>query len=77
MRALWSWGPLAAYLGLIFFLSTIPGEDVPMPGFVFADKLAHTIEYSICGALFARALAHWPGWRGRGLVAAAALAGAL
>lgn len=46
-------GPIVAYVGLIFFLSSLP--DLSGPRFPGADKLAHAIEYGVLGALVVRA----------------------
>lgn len=40
-------------MGGIFFLSSIPGEDLPLPQFPFADKVAHGITYFGLGVLIA------------------------
>ena len=46
---------LAAYVALVFFMSTRPGLRPPGPGFHMTDKVAHFVEYAIMGALIARA----------------------
>lgn len=49
------WGPVVAYCGLIFGLSSV--SNVPaLPGHM-SDKLAHAILYTGLGSLVARALA--------------------
>ena len=50
-----SWLPAAAVMALIFLLSSIPGDELPLPDFRFSDKLAHFLAYSVLGALI--------GWR--------------
>lgn len=51
------WLPALAYAGLIYVLSEQPQAAVAeYLTFDFADKLAHTAEYSILGALVAYAL---------------------
>jgi VanZ family protein len=56
------WAVLAAaYVGLIFFVSSRPYLRAPGPEFDMKDKLAHGSEYAILGALLARLVA------GRGL----------
>lgn len=51
------WLPAAAMMGLIFVLSSIPGDELPLPGFRFSDKVAHFLAYSALGFLI--------GWRHR------------
>lgn len=41
----------AAYVGLIFFLSSRPYLVAPGPQFAMKDKLAHLLEYSVLGGL--------------------------
>jgi len=56
------WAALAAaYVGLIFFVSSRPYLHAPGPEFDMKDKLAHGAEYAILGVLLARLVA------GRGL----------
>jgi VanZ family protein len=59
-------------MGGIFILSSVPGEDLPLPQFPFSDKLAHLVTYGLLGALIAfrsgltdalRGRAHLPGAR--------------
>ena len=47
---------LAAYVALIFFVSSRPYLVPPGPQFTMKDKLAHLVEYSILGALLYRIL---------------------
>lgn len=56
MRVLSSWGPVVAYAGLIFFLSSRTAAEVPAPPIPHLDKLIHFFEYAVLGALIARAL---------------------
>lgn len=53
LRALWIWGPLFAYLGLIFYLSSLTqigwAADYP-------DYVEHSLEYCGLAILMARAL---------------------
>lgn len=51
------WGPVCGYAGLIFFLSAQPHPETHLP-FVthFSDKVLHTVEYAVLGALCYRAL---------------------
>ena len=71
------WLPAAAYIGLIFTLSTIRGTDIPS-GFPDMDKLAHLLEYSLLGLLLGRAIRFTLAGRGRVAASiATVLAGAL
>jgi VanZ family protein len=47
------WFAALAYMGVIFALSSVPGEDLPLPQFFLSDKIAHFVTYSILGALIA------------------------
>ncbi len=49
-----AWGPAAAWAGVLFFLSAIPGQ--PRPPFLFdgEDTVAHVGLYAVLGALLAR-----------------------
>lgn len=55
-RGLAVWGPVAAYAGLIFWLSaqTHPEEQVPSLFDLFGDKILHAVEYAGLGALCCR-----------------------
>lgn len=48
------WGPVVAYMALIFFLSSRPDIQLPGPD---SDKQLHSIGYAGLGALVARAAA--------------------
>jgi len=37
----------------IFWLSSVPGDRLPLPQFPFSDKLAHLVTYGVLGALIA------------------------
>lgn len=55
-KRLWTrlgWFAALAYMGGIFWLSSIPGEKLPLPDFPLSDKLAHFITYTGLGALIA------------------------
>lgn len=54
MRRLWLWGPVVAYMALIFYESSL--SVAPLPSAV-SDKLAHALGYGLLGALTARAMA--------------------
>ncbi|MFC1835199.1 VanZ family protein [Thermodesulfobacteriota bacterium] len=54
-----SWLPIAAYCGLIFFLSSLEkGPDYFTLPFPYADKIGHVVLYSGLGFLVARRLTH-------------------
>ena len=55
MRA---WLPVAAYMALIFYFSSLPHPEEKLPRFLFEalhDKLLHMIEYAVLGVLCYRA----------------------
>ena len=55
MRA---WLPVAAYMALIFYFSSLPHPEEKLPRFLFealGDKLLHMIEYAVLGVLCYRA----------------------
>lgn len=60
---LWAWLPVGAWLVVIFSLSSIPNLKPPELGLPIADKFAHFGEYSILGALYARARLRGTSWR--------------
>lgn len=52
---LWYWGPVAGYVGLIFYVSSLPHPDKELPIPELGDKALHIIEYAVLGALCFRA----------------------
>jgi VanZ family protein len=53
-----SWLPVAAYMTLIFYLSSLPHPEEELPKFLFeklGDKLLHVIEYTVLALLCYRA----------------------
>ena len=63
MRA---WLPVAAYMALIFYFSSLSHPDEKLPTFLFetlSDKLLHAIEYAVlavlCYRAFRRAAGSW------------------
>jgi len=67
------WLPVLAYIGLIFSLSSLHGDQVPS-GFPYMDKMAHMLEYSLLGLLVGRAIRFTMGGAGpRGLAALLAI----
>ncbi|MCX5666122.1 MAG: VanZ family protein [Candidatus Omnitrophica bacterium] len=55
---LWFWTPVALWMAIIYFSSSIHGEDIPKIDIPNIDKLAHFVEYFILGALLVRAFAN-------------------
>ena len=51
------WLPVLLFMALIFFLSSIPGADIPAL-FVYQDVISHLVTYFILACFFARALKH-------------------
>ena len=49
------WLPVLIYAILIFYLSSIPGEDIPVL-FKYQDVFLHLIEYAVFALLFSRAI---------------------
>jgi VanZ family protein len=49
----WIWGPVAGYLGLIYYLSSRPQVSWATP---YPDKLLHALEYMALALLLARGL---------------------
>ena len=53
-----AWLPVALYMGLIFYFSSLPYPEDQLPKFLFkalGDKLLHAIEYSVLAILCYRA----------------------
>lgn len=58
---LWFWLPVILWMGVIFILSSISGEDVPRLNILnlpYFHRIGHFIEYSILAALLIRAFLH-------------------
>jgi VanZ family protein len=49
LKRLLLWGPALAYMALIFFASSVPGDE--LPGHLW-DKLVHFLVYGVLGVLF-------------------------
>jgi len=49
------WLVTFTYMVIIFFLSSIPGKDIPLI-FPFSDKIIHLVEYMILSLLLKKAL---------------------
>ncbi len=50
------WLPVLLWMGVIFSLSSVPGEHIPKVPVPYVDKVGHLFEYGILGALLIRAL---------------------
>jgi VanZ family protein len=72
--ALGYWLPVAAYVALIFSLSSIHGDQIPTL-FPNVDKLEHFMEYGLLGLLLGRAIRFTLRGRSSGLAAMATIAG--
>ena len=48
--------PLILYLILIFFMSSLPGKEIPDVDIPYFDKLLHLMEYAVLGFLLMRGL---------------------
>lgn len=46
--------PAILYAGLIFFMSSLPGDELPDMPFRFGDKLVHGLEFGLFGMLLYR-----------------------
>lgn len=46
-----SWTPALLGMAAIFWLSSLPGDVIPLPGFRFSDKAAHFTAYAGLGLL--------------------------
>ena len=66
MKVLSKWGPAIGWMVLIFLLSSLPKEEIPVSGESLSIA-AHLIEYGILALLIRRALASPPGFWGRGV----------
>ena len=48
--------PIIFYLILMFFLSSLPGKEIPDVEVPYFDKLLHLLEYAVLGFLLMRGL---------------------
>jgi VanZ family protein len=55
---LWFWTPVVLWMALIYYSSSIHGDDMPKIDIPNIDKLFHFVEYFILGALLVRAFAN-------------------
>ena len=57
-QRMWAWLPVAAYMALIFYFSSLPHPEEELPKFLFetlGDKFLHLIEYAVLAVLCYRA----------------------
>ena len=55
---LWYWLPPVIWMVILFYASSIRGEEIPKFNIPNVDKLFHFIEYFILGALLVRAFSN-------------------
>jgi VanZ family protein len=48
-----SWIPAFIGMGILFYASSLPGDEIHLPPFPFSDKAVHFCVYAILGALIA------------------------
>ena len=62
------WGLLVLWLIGLWVLSSLPGDDVQLPSFPGADKLAHMLFFAVGGALLALSLRSGRNWKRRRVI---------
>jgi VanZ family protein len=78
-HAVRAWLPVATYMALIFYLSSLPHPDEHLPKFLFeklSDKLLHAIEYAVFAILCYRAFRRAAGPLGAGYAVVLAIVAA-
>lgn len=50
-RLMLSWLPAVAGMAALFYSSSLPGNEIDLPPFLFSDKLVHFLAYSGLGGL--------------------------
>jgi len=55
---LWFWAPVVLWMALIYYSSSIHGDDIPKIDIPHIDKFFHFVEYFILGAILVRAFAN-------------------
>lgn len=50
------WLPVAVYMAFIYYLSSVPYSDLPIPDIWNIDKAIHFLEYAFLAVLWARAI---------------------
>lgn len=56
MKTLSKWGPVIAWMALIFLLSSLPKEAIPVSGGETVSAIAHLLEYGVLALLLSKAL---------------------
>jgi len=56
------WGPAVAWMGVIFYISSLPDTSIPISGDEPLSIGAHLAEYAILGFLLLRAVTAPSGW---------------
>ncbi len=51
-----SWLPASAYMGILFYLSSLSGDEVKLPDFTMSDKVIHFMAYAVLGCLISSRL---------------------
>jgi len=59
------WSPVAFQAGVIFYLSSIPQDDLPHIEFFMLDKIVHFFLYLALGLFIVRLLVNFTQWRHR------------
>jgi VanZ family protein len=57
-RFLWFGAPAILYMVVIFGMSCLPGDKVPILGIDFGDKIIHLLEFGLLGMLLFRWFHH-------------------
>lgn len=52
-RRLLSWLPALIGMGILFYTSSLPGDEIHLPPFSFSDKAVHFAAYGVLGILIA------------------------
>ena len=63
-RAAW-WLPPVAWAAVLFWLSSKPGHELPMPSFFEADKVLHFGAFGLLALLLRQALVKSTAWSAR------------
>ena len=50
---LYSWLPALAGMAVLFYTSSLPGNEIQLPPFPYSDKVVHFAAYTALGALIA------------------------
>jgi VanZ family protein len=50
-KVILSWLPALIFMGIIFYLSSLPGNEIKLPNFTMSDKVVHFLAYGLLGWL--------------------------